>query len=123
MIPLAHISKLAAAHGISLRTGCVCNPGGAAALRGSEAQQKMQTVEAVFLDSHGGVLPHHTTKVDMQRDMEEVWSVVGGMDGLGVVRISLGLANNFDDIWRLVAWARTLLDEPERERRLARLMA
>jgi selenocysteine lyase/cysteine desulfurase len=104
-IPLAQISCLASASGISLRTGCVCNPGGAAALRGEIFQERMKDL----------------SMVDHTMDLNEVYMFMGGAEMAGVVRISLGLVSNFEDIWRFVCWARGLLDETKREKDLERL--
>jgi molybdenum cofactor sulfurtransferase len=102
MIPFSDVSRLAAVDGISLRTGCVCNPGGSAALRGKEVQDQMKEL----------------SKLD---GVVEVKDVMNGLKNTGVVRLSLGLASNFEDVWRVVNWARGLLDEEKRERDLKRL--
>ncbi|KAI0090817.1 PLP-dependent transferase [Irpex rosettiformis] len=79
MLPLSFIEYAAAAQNISLRTGCMCNPGGAAALLG--------------------------LREDMDRlycgvTMKQFEQHVG--HELGVVRISLGLATNFQDVFRVL---------------------
>ena len=99
MIPFSDVSRLAAANGISLRTGCVCNPGGSAALRGKEVQEEMGEL----------------SKLD---GIVELKDVMNGLTNSGVVRLSLGLASNFEDVWRVLSWARGLLDEAKRERDL-----
>ncbi|EJD08353.1 PLP-dependent transferase [Fomitiporia mediterranea MF3/22] len=91
MLPLSFIEYAAAQRRISLRTGCVCNPGGAAAIIGIESDME-QLYEGVTL-----------------RDFE---SRVG--HELGVVRISLGLASNFVDVWRVMEFARCLSIQEER---------
>lgn len=87
-----------------------------------EAQQRMRQVSAISSNSNDRTSSHRQGSDAPQLDTEEIWGVVGGMDSLGVVRIGLGLANHFDVICRLIEWAKGLLDEPERERRLARLI-
>ncbi|TFK44965.1 PLP-dependent transferase [Crucibulum laeve] len=82
MIPNSFIEYSAAKQNISLRTGCLCNPGGAAALLGIESDMCK-------------LFPGVTLK-----DFEYV---VGRE--LGVVRISLGLASNFYDVWNVVQFA------------------
>ncbi|KAF9062911.1 PLP-dependent transferase [Rhodocollybia butyracea] len=82
--PLSFIAHSAAQEGISLRTGCMCNPGGAAALLG--IQGSMKDVE------EGGLM----------------------REELGVVRISLGLGSDWSDVWRVLQWARKLSDARER---------
>ena len=48
MLPLSFIEHAAAQQKISLRTGCVCNPGGAAAIIGIESDME-QLYEGVTL--------------------------------------------------------------------------
>ncbi|KAI6100602.1 pyridoxal phosphate-dependent transferase [Pisolithus sp. B1] len=81
-IPNSFVEHVAVSHNISLRTGCMCNPGGAAALLGIEDQMAL-------------LYPGVTLK-DFER-------VVGRE--LGVVRISLGLATTFHDVWRVIDFA------------------
>jgi len=69
---------------ISLRTGCMYNPGGVAAMLGPEEQGLMQQLLP-------GVTVHDVTEK---------------MGPAGVVRIRLGLASNFQDVWKLVCTIR-----------------
>jgi molybdenum cofactor sulfurtransferase len=96
VLPLSFVSHCAAAHKISLRTGCMCNPGGAAAMLGLGELMTRLGTEAV-LPSMGA--------------LEQAW----GRE-LGVVRVSLGLASNFQDVWRVLEWARMLSDENMRRK-------
>ena len=80
-LPLPFVSHNAAASNISLRTGCACNPGGAAALLGMQAQMAC---------------------------IEELITRVGWKDEVGVVRLSLGVGNDFEDVWKVVQWAKGL---------------
>lgn len=91
-IPLAFIEYLAQKHNIALRTGCMCNPGGAAALLG--VQDFMELLRP-------------STQL---RDFERI---VGRE--LGVVRVSLGLASSFQDAWRVVQFSRRLVNEQWRQ--------
>ncbi|OCH89433.1 PLP-dependent transferase [Obba rivulosa] len=88
LMPNTFIEHAAAAHQISLRTGCMCNPGGAAALLG--------------LRDAMAALPPAPTLKEFSREM--------GRE-LGVVRISLGLATDFRDVWRVIRWASSLGNE------------
>lgn len=88
MLPLSFVEHAATARNISLRTGCMCNPGGAAALLGLSNDMKR-------------LYPG----VTMKRFEEHV-----GHE-LGVVRISLGLASNFQDVWRILRFAGALARE------------
>jgi molybdenum cofactor sulfurtransferase len=82
---------------ISLRTGCFCNPG-------------------------AGEKAHGLTRDDLadcfQRDermtFEEFIRVMHGkaIDAVGAVRVSVGLATNFADIYRFVQFAATFIDRP-----------
>ncbi|KAG1737833.1 PLP-dependent transferase [Suillus paluster] len=92
MISNSFIEHVAVSRNISLRTGCMCNPGGAATLLGIQDQMER-------------LYPGVTLK-DFER-------VVGRE--LGVVRISLGLASNFQDVWKIVMFASSLADSRTRQ--------
>jgi molybdenum cofactor sulfurtransferase len=85
------IAHATAARGISLRTGCMCNSGGAAALLG--LKDAMSRLEC------GATLAAFERAVG-----EEV----------GIVRVSLGLASDFGDVCRVLAFAREVADERAR---------
>jgi molybdenum cofactor sulfurtransferase len=70
----------------------MCNPGGAAALLGVQ-------------DDMEHLYPGVTLK-----DFEQI---VGRE--LGVIRISLGLASNFQDVWKVIRFAATIGDEQSRQ--------
>jgi len=70
----------------------MCNPGGAAALLGVQ-------------DDMSHLYPGVTLK-----DFEQI---VGRE--LGVVRISLGLASNFEDVWKVIRFAATIGNEQSRQ--------
>ncbi|KAJ7156257.1 PLP-dependent transferase [Mycena filopes] len=92
-LPNAFIEHAASRQNISLRTGCMCNPGGAAAISLpslssiSSSSQSLSAAEAMALLYPG------VRYADIERTI--------GAD-LGVVRISLGLASNFQDVWNVV---------------------
>ena len=86
MIPNSFIEYAATASKISLRTGCMCNPGGAAAILGISGDMK-RLYEGVML-----------------KDFERL---VGRE--LGVVRISLGLVSNFSDVWRVLRFVEDII--------------
>ncbi|KAF8161362.1 pyridoxal phosphate-dependent transferase [Crassisporium funariophilum] len=92
MIPNSFIEYAAAKQNISLRTGCMCNPGGAAAILGIE--DEMQQLYP------GVTLAHFEEKMGRE---------------LGVVRISLGLASNFQDVWRVIQFATSIGKENSRQ--------
>ena len=66
-------------HNISLRTGCMCNPGGASALLG------IQDVMDSLCD--GATLGEVEARVGRE---------------LGVIRVSLGLGSDWGDVWRVI---------------------
>ncbi|KZP18379.1 PLP-dependent transferase [Athelia psychrophila] len=92
MMPNSFIEHAATAQKISLRTGCMCNPGGAAALLG--VQDDMQHL-------YPGVT---------LRDFEQI---VGRE--LGVIRVSLGLASSFDDVWKIIRFTATIANHKSRK--------
>jgi len=85
-VPLSRVAAHAAANGIALRTGCMCNPGGAAALL---------SLGSLMSVLENGDANHPPTL----RALEEA----AGRE-LGVVRISFGLASCWADIWRVRCW-------------------
>ncbi|KAI0774857.1 PLP-dependent transferase [Trametes elegans] len=91
MLPNSFVEYAASRQNISLRTGCMCNPGGAASLLG--------------LRDAMAALPCDATLRAFEQHM--------GRE-LGVVRISLGLASDFRDVWRVVQFARLLADTQAR---------
>ncbi|KAF5364510.1 hypothetical protein D9757_011974 [Collybiopsis confluens] len=124
-LPLSFVAHSASCEGISLRTGCMCNPGGAAALLG--IQESMKDVE------EGGMMREGMTLKQFEEEVEREWRKRGtfssayaepfgdleseerGRTELGVVRISLGLGTDWSDVWRVVQWARRMGDMRERK--------
>jgi len=90
------VDLLAAAHNISVRTGCFCNPGaGEAAF--ALSKERMLGVEL----SEGMSFDDYIERL--------------GMPTGGAVRVSLGLASNFADVYRFISFAnefRDLADVP-----------
>ncbi|KIM25344.1 hypothetical protein M408DRAFT_331258 [Serendipita vermifera MAFF 305830] len=89
----AEVSRQAAALGISLRTGCGCNPGAAVGLLGlRDDMARMQ----------------ESTQGMSERIIE--YADIEGMYGqeVGVVRLSLGLVSNFRDVWEVERFVRGL---------------
>ncbi|KAF9262666.1 PLP-dependent transferase [Marasmius fiardii PR-910] len=91
MIPNSFVEFSASKMNISLRTGCMCNPGGAAAMLGIEDHMQQLYPGATL------------------RDFEQA---VGRE--LGVVRISLGLGSNFQDVWNVIEFASIIGSEQSR---------
>ncbi|KAI0785715.1 PLP-dependent transferase [Abortiporus biennis] len=92
MIPNSFIEHAASARRISLRTGCMCNPGGVTALL--DLREEMNKL-------YPGV-----TMADFEKYL--------GIEA-GVVRISLGLASNFSDMLKVVQFAESIGRERDRD--------
>ena len=96
LIDHRRIDELAGRAGISLRTGCFCNPG-------------------------AGEMAHGLTEEDMaaafengeRMTFEQFLSVLEDRDGksAGAVRVSLGLASNFADVYSFWDFARSFIDQ------------
>ena len=93
MLPNSFIEYAATRMKISLRTGCVCNPGGAAVILGIEDDMEL-------------IQPGITLKAFEEHVGHE----------LGVVRISLGLASSFADVWKVLQFARCISRQEDRMR-------
>lgn len=89
---------------LSLRTGCFCNPGaGEAAFH-----LPQETLRRIFHEESGDLLPQ-LFKEEGKMTWDQFLADLG-MESGGAVRVSLGLATNFADVYRLVQFARTFLD-------------
>jgi selenocysteine lyase/cysteine desulfurase len=87
------VDQFAAEHNISLRTGCFCNPGAGEVAFGIPAERlAVPIAEGMILDDY----------------IEFV-----GMPTGGAVRISLGIASNFADVHRFMAFAAEFADLTE----------
>ena len=84
------VDVVAAAHNISLRTGCFCNPGAG---------------EVAFSISKERL----TERFEERDDPRRLHRLVGMPTG-GAVRVSLGLASNFADVYRFMAFATEFAD-------------
>ena len=89
----ALIERRAAARGISLRTGCFCNPGAGEMALGIGAGE----IATCFRRSNG-----HLTYDDFRRCIDG--------KSTGAVRVSLGWASSFADVETFLAFARELVD-------------
>ncbi len=96
------VEQRANKHKLSLRTGCLCNPG---------------ATEAAFQQSKAALLRIYQQAE--RRSWKQFLAVVGdwdqlltevGMQSGGAVRISLGLVTNFADAYRFLQFAQTFLD-------------
>jgi selenocysteine lyase/cysteine desulfurase len=86
-----YVDIVAAAHNVSIRTGCFCNPGAGEAAFGLSPERLARTE---FRDG--------TTFDDYVRRI--------GMETGGAVRVSLGIATNFADMHRFMSFATEFRD-------------
>jgi len=91
------VERSAGARGISLRTGCFCNPGAGEVALGLTRQE----IEACF-----GAGETRMTYDDLRRCVDP--------HEAGAVRVSLGMASSFADVFAFREWARTLLGQGAR---------
>jgi molybdenum cofactor sulfurtransferase len=85
------IDRIAAEHGISVRTGCFCNSGAG---------------ETAFSISGDTLIGAEFTEGMI---LDDYVKLVGLPTG-GAVRVSLGLATNFADVYRFMSFAESFLD-------------
>lgn len=97
LLDYRRVEEMAAEQGISLRTGCFCNPGAgeaAESLTETEMRSAFQLEESLSLPS-------------FLRFLESS----GLNKSAGAIRASLGLVTNFADVWRLVQFLTGLRDQ------------
>lgn len=96
LIDHRRIDDLAGRAKISLRTGCFCNPGAGEMAHGLTEED----MAIAFQDSE-------------RMTFEQFLSALEDRDGksAGAVRISMGLASNFADVYKFMDFARSLIDE------------
>jgi molybdenum cofactor sulfurtransferase len=95
LLDYRRIEELAGSEGISLRTGCFCNPGAGETAEGLTDED----MRAAFSSDPDMTLPRFLQF--MQRHNGK---------STGAVRVSLGLASNFSDVERFLAFAAGLRD-------------
>src|SRR6516165_3534189 len=86
-----YVDRVAGQHGISLRTGCFCNPGA--------GEVAFTISEETLL---GGEFGEGMVVEDYVREI--------GLSSGGAIRVSLGLASNFDDLLRFQEFAKEFID-------------
>jgi selenocysteine lyase/cysteine desulfurase len=94
------VEQLAGLEGISLRSGCFCNPGAAEA-----ALSHNTATVAACLQQAGDVLDLARYRECLQRCGKS----------MGAVRASLGMGSNFSDARQLIEFLSDLLDRPAAE--------
>src|SRR5579864_6411631 len=93
------VERSAGEQGISLRTGCFCNPGAG----------------ELALGLTRGEIEHCFAAGDARMTYDELRRCIDPHEA-GAVRVSLGLASNFADVFAFREYARTLLDARSRSR-------
>ncbi len=93
-LDIARVESRAGQAGISLRTGCFCNPGVGEVIYGLSAEQ----IEDLFREE--------TLTFDgMRARVRERWG-----EEVGAVRVSLGIATNFADVYRFLTFLEEFRD-------------
>jgi molybdenum cofactor sulfurtransferase len=96
LIDYRRVEELAGAAGISLRTGCFCNPG-----CGETAEGVTEADVRAALESEADLtLPRFLQVIELR----------GGRSA-GAIRVSLGLVSNFDDVDRLLRFVERFRDQ------------
>ena len=94
-----HVERMATAAGISLRTGCFCNPGAGETARDVTAADIRPFLDAPASDR----VPVSLCEVDLAfREQRDI--------GVSALRVSLGMSSNLADIRALLALLEQLLD-------------
>jgi molybdenum cofactor sulfurtransferase len=96
LLDYARVEELAGQQGISLRTGCFCNPGAGETAEGLTDEDIQVGLEA-------------GTGITLTR-FREMMRHRGGKSA-GAIRVSLGLMSNFADVYRFVGFAAGLRDQ------------
>ncbi len=94
------VEELANRAGISLRTGCFCNPGAGEIAHGLNRDQ----MKAFFQESRT------VSFEELRRTVIEKYQ-----KSIGSIRISLGIATTFDDAYTLIEFIESFLDKSNKE--------
>jgi selenocysteine lyase/cysteine desulfurase len=96
LLDYRRVEELATQNRISLRTGCFCNPGAVEAAEGLTESDISAALE-------------QTADMTLPRFLE----FIAGHEGksAGAIRVSMGLASNFDDVDAFVKFAASLRDQ------------
>ena len=95
LIDYRRVEELATEEGISLRTGCFCNPGAgemAEALTAEDMLSSLKKEADMTLPRFMQIIQHRDNK------------------SAGAIRVSMGLATNFSDLYRFVQFAASFKD-------------
>jgi selenocysteine lyase/cysteine desulfurase len=97
LLDYRRVEEMAGGQGISLRTGCFCNPGAG------------ETAEGITEEDVRAALALDPQNMNLTRFLDLVTS--RGGKSAGAIRVSLGLASNFADAHRFIEFAETLRDQ------------
>jgi selenocysteine lyase/cysteine desulfurase len=97
LLDYRRVEELAAQANISLRTGCFCNPGAG------------ETAEDLNADDMRAGIEQVGSEINLQRFLQVMQARSG--KSAGAIRISTGLASNFKDITRFLAFAAGFKDQ------------
>lgn len=86
---------------IALRTGCMCNPGAVFGLLHRSGRFPAQRTS----DGKEVDLSWWQRNLHLGIDQEAGDLLFKGDSSFGLVRISLGIASNFEDVWKVLQWA------------------
>lgn len=96
LLDYRRVEELAGAEGISLRTGCFCNPGAGETSEGL-TEEDMRA---------GFTMGQEINLMSFVRLMQE-----RGHKSAGAIRASIGLATNFADVWRFLRFIAAFRDQ------------
>jgi molybdenum cofactor sulfurtransferase len=96
LLDYRRVEELASQQGISVRTGCFCNPGPGETAEGLTEED----IAAAIAENSDMTLPRFLQFITHR-----------GGKSAGAIRVSLGLATNFADVYRFVQFARGLRDQ------------
>jgi len=96
LVDYRRVEELAGERGISLRTGCFCNPGA-----GEAAEQLTEADMQAAMHADGEMNLHKFVQLMQTR----------GGKAAGAIRVSFGLASNVSDAARFLAFAEELRDQ------------
>ena len=96
LLDYRRVEQLATERRISLRTGCFCNPGAGEAAEGLSEED----IAAALEQSPEMTLPRFLHAVTHR-----------GGKSAGAIRVSLGIASNFADVYRFVQFVTELRDQ------------
>lgn len=96
LLDYRRIEELANQQGISLRTGCFCNPGASEMAEGLMPEE----VQAIMRDEPDLTLPRFLQRI-----------LHNSNKSAGAIRISVGLASNFADVYRFMHFAAGFRDQ------------